>query len=289
MKMSLTNLALSSLVFVGLSAGSSHADSNMVDKQVDGDAEKVAEAGKAPSGERKRAQGHVGKQRFKAFREADADMNKMLSFAEFSAMPRLKNMDEEKRRKLFEFLDYDKDSVLRVSELQPGDPRWSVLARKEFACLDADGDGALSLPEFNGLAQFLGKNDEKLAKLFKKADRNKNGQIERFELRSGSRPLVRPDIHFTNHDANSSGGLDYQEYAGIPWMNKWPEQRRKKLFDRIDRDGDGEISGMEIRNAHHKGFPGQHDKRPHNLEKTKPHKAQPRDQQQAEPEGAPAE
>ena len=62
----------------------------MVDKQVDGDAEKVAEAGKAPSGERKRAQGHVGKQRFKAFREADADMNKMLSFAEFSAIAALK-------------------------------------------------------------------------------------------------------------------------------------------------------------------------------------------------------
>ena len=53
---------------------------------------------------------------------------------------------------------------------------------------------------------------------------------------------LRPDIHFTNHDANSSGGLDYQEYAGIPWMNKWPEQRRKKLFDRIDRDvGRGDL------------------------------------------------
>jgi|GEM_PF-2574156 len=284
MKASLTHLALSLFLFVGLSADRSYADTKAAKEQAEGVTGIVAEAGKATHGELKKAKGGMGKERFKAFREADADRDKMLSFAEFSAMPRLKNMDEEKRRKLFEFLDHDKDKVLRVSELQPGDSRWSVVARREFSQLDADGDEALSLSEFSGLVQFLGKNDEKLSKLFKKADRNKNDQIERFELRSGLRPMVLPNIHFTIHDANSSGGLDYQEYAAISWMNKWPEQRRKKLFDRIDRDGDGEISGMEIRSAHYKGFPGQQDKRPHNPQKNNLH-----DHQLPEPGNTPAE
>ena len=85
-------------------------------------------------------------------------------------MPRLKNMDEEKRRKLFEFLDYDKDSVLRVSELQPGDPKVvCTLHARSLLGLDADGDGALSLSEFNGLTQFLGKNDEKAGQAIQKS------------------------------------------------------------------------------------------------------------------------
>ena len=44
----------------------------------------------------------------------------------------------------------------------------------------------------------------------------------------------------------------------MPWIYKWPEERRKKLFERIDVDGDGELSKREIGGMHsyRKRMPG---------------------------------
>ena len=112
--------------------------------------------------------------------------------------------------------------------------------------------------EFSELMKLINENKLKPAELFVRLDRNKNNGIEWFELHAKPPRFNHSDGNFTTHDKNASGGLDYEEYAHMPWVCKWPEQRRKKLFERIDVDGDGELSKREIGGMHsyRKRMPG---------------------------------
>lgn len=197
-------------------------------------------------------------ERFKAFKDVDVNKDGALSFEEFSSMSRLKNMDESKRRKLFDFLDRDKDGKLHMRELQPREPKWIGALRKEFAKVDANKDGSLDLAEFSKLPFFKDKDQEMVKKIFEKADRNKNQKIDRQELKFPTGSRQHAHLDFAKYDKNSSGGLDFQEYSAIPWMKKCPDGRRKKLFDRIDADKNGEISQKEIRAAHQIRRPSPH-------------------------------
>lgn len=196
--------------------------------------------------------------RFKAFKEVDADKDGSITFDEFSTMSRLKNMDEAKRRKLFDFLDRDKDSKLNLRELQPSEARWVSAIRKGFNKLDANNDGGLDMAEFSNLPQFKGKDKALLVKFFAKLDRDENKSIKKPELKPTAGHHPRPHFDFANYDTNSSGGLDFNEYSKMPWMEKCPETRRKKLFERVDVDENGEISAEEVRSAHRMHKPPSH-------------------------------
>lgn len=203
-----------------------------------------------------------GKQgdRFKAFKAVDADKDGSITFDEFSTMSRLKNMDEAKRRKLFDFLDRDKDGKLQLRELQPPEPRWIIAIRKDFNKLDVNDDGGVDMAEFSKLAQFKDKDKTLLVKFFEKLDRDKSKSIEKSELKSTAGHHPRPHFDFSNYDLNSSGGLDFDEYSKMPWMGKCPEDRREKLFKRVDVDENGEISPEEVRSAHRMHKPPSHGK-----------------------------
>lgn len=209
---------------------------------------------------------HKDGDRFKAFKEADIDKDGTLNFDEFSQMGRVSKLESEKRRKLFDYLDRDKDGKVQMRELQPREPGWVGALRRGFNQLDLDKNGTLSLQEFSRLADFAGKKEEMVARFFVKMDRNKNKEIERNELKVSGNPRSRPHFDFGKYDINTSGGLDLEEYSKIPWMDKWPEDRRKKLFQRIDVDKNGEISLAEIRSAH------QHHRPESQRKPTKPHR-----------------
>jgi len=98
--------------------------------------------------------------------------------------------------------------------------------------------------------ELTNENKLKPVELFERLDQNKNNGIEWSELNAKPRRFSQPDGGFAAHDKNASGGLDYEEYSQMPWVCKWPELRRKKLFERIDVDGDGELSKHEVRDAH---------------------------------------
>ena len=203
-------------------------------------------------------QGAIGKERGKAFADVDIDNDRQLTFSEFAGVKRLQNMELGKQRQLFDFLDDDKDGYLQMRELYPATPKWMKVARREFARYDTNKDGLLTAMEFSELMKLTNENKLKPAELFVRLDQNKNNGIEWFELHAKPRRFNHSDGDFITHDKNASGGLDYEEYAHMPWVCKWPEQRRKKLFERIDVDGDGELSKREIGGMHsyRKRMPG---------------------------------
>jgi len=203
-------------------------------------------------GARSRPQDLAGKDAeiFKSFQTVDIDKDGELSFEEFSMMERLTKMDENKRRRIFDFLDRNKDGKLHRRELKPREPIWITSVRKNFALIDSDKSGGLDLVEFSQASAFSNKPKEMSGRVFKKMDSNRNQAIERSELKWSRRPETRPQIDFTKFDTNQSDGLDFEEYSKLPLMDKCSEERRKHLFERIDTDNNREISKQEVKAAH---------------------------------------
>ena len=181
----------------------------------------------------------------KMFRLADMDHDRRLTFAEFENVKRLRHMDSDKRRKLFVFLDHDKDGFLQIGELYSPVAKWAKGARKSFVRFDQNKDGGLNISEFSEMMKLSSKHIINPEHLFQRLDRNKSGVIEPEELSAKPR-LNKPYIDFMAYDKNGSGGVDYSEYSQIPLVCKWPDDRRKQLFQRIDADFDGELTKLEI-------------------------------------------
>jgi len=210
--------------------------------------------GKAPhhGGSGRLARPGMGGHDFKAL---DKDGDGFLNFEEFSQSERLLRIDEEKRRKLFDFLDRNKDGKLHMRELRPAAPRWMSSLRKEFDRLDVNQSGSLDFVEFSKASQIAKMDERQRQKLFKRLDRNKDQSIQRSELRGPGGPgsyrehKAHPNIDFGKYDTNQSGGLDFDEYSRLPWMSRIPEERRKMIFKKLDRDKNGEISPEEVKFA----------------------------------------
>ncbi len=189
-----------------------------------------------------------GGDHLRAFRQADTNQDGFLTVEEFENMQRLARLESEKRKRLFAFLDKNKDGKLHHKELHPATPPHFGMVLNHFARLDTDGSGSLSLNELSKAPLFAKTPADQLARLFAKMDRNKNGQLEKSDLMiHGHRD--RPAIQFGQHDKDNSGGLSFEEYSTIPFMDRVPEQRRKKIFERIDANKDQQLSPEEIRKA----------------------------------------
>ncbi|MGB1874068.1 MAG: EF-hand domain-containing protein [Akkermansiaceae bacterium] len=183
--------------------------------------------------------------RHKAFDQVDTDRDGKLSFAEFCELERLKNLDVDKQRKLFDFLDRNRDGSVHAHELHPVRPKWTMIARRELRRFDQNNDAQLDAAEFSALMKYLGKHGDFQRQRFMQLDQNKDQVIDIEEL--GRRPDSKHgEIIFNLYDKDASGGLDYPEYSMIPMVQRWPEERRQKLFGLIDFDGDGKISRAEV-------------------------------------------
>lgn len=183
------------------------------------------------------------------FKSLDTDTDGYLSFEEFSASERLARIEEEKRRRLFNFLDRNKDAKLEEKELKPRDHGWLSGLLKDFRRLDRDQSDALDLAEFSQAKEVAEKEEDARVAIFKRIDRNKDGVIQREELKGSGRSKSRHDLDFKKYDTNDSGGLDYAEFSKLPFVGRLPDERRRAHFDRIDTDNNGEISRDETRAA----------------------------------------
>lgn len=192
------------------------------------------------------SKGLAGRVKIKPFERADIDRDHKLSFAEFVSVKRLQHMEADKRRKLFSYLDQNTDGFLQAEELHPPAPKWMKMASKSFSRFDQNKDGVLNIDEFSSLTGLLKMKKADPVNLFQRLDQNKNGFLEKAELETTLPRVKCSNVDFMTHDSDASGTIDYDEYSQALVVSKWSELRRRKLFQRIDADGDGELSKLEL-------------------------------------------
>lgn len=106
---------------------------------------------------------------------------------------------------------------------------------------DADANGSVSKDEFFALERIAKLPEEKRAKIFERLDKNHDGTLTREELEQigkGHRPMPRLE----ELDKDKSGGVSFEEFSAAEFVQKLPEERRKEMFQRMDRDGDGQLT-----------------------------------------------
>jgi Ca2+-binding EF-hand superfamily protein len=119
---------------------------------------------------------------------------------------------------------------------------------------DTNGDQLISREEFLALPRIAKLPEEKQTKLFSRLDKNGNGTLEGPELRpahppqgpkdgdqrGGMRGRIMPRI--AELDLDQDRKISFEEFTQAPMIAKLPAERQRKMFDNMDRNGDGFLS-----------------------------------------------
>lgn len=178
-----------------------------------------------------------------AWNQADTDHDGKISPAEFSAIPRVQLLPEEKRDNIFKRLDKNGDGNLQREELSEfGHPRDGKPGRRLWE-LDLDRSGGISMEEFKQGQFFKKLPPEKLAEVFKRLDTDGDGLIT---------PKDRPQQPFKKGKGKpgQKGPKGEKDRKGAEGRgNNEPDDgnRLGKLIRRLDTDGDNKLSFAEFR------------------------------------------
>lgn len=198
-----------------------------------------------------------------AWKTADADGDGTISQAEFEAMPRVRNLPEDKRADLFKRLDKNSDGKLSHAELgrlgKPADGHGPPM--KRLWELDADQSGGISFEEFKAGGFFKKLPPDKQEIVFKRLDTDGDGVISpkdrpdsSFKRADGKRgpksersldddePSGKPGQISKKLDSDGDGALSFAEFLLGPAMKDLTEDQQEDRFELLDQNGDGKIS-----------------------------------------------
>lgn len=110
--------------------------------------------------------------------------------------------------------------------------------RPDFATLDTDGDGALTLEELQGAA----------AAQFAKVDTDGDGLLSADELTAARAEAAEARVArmVERLDTNEDGGISLAE---LQVVRRGGDQMSERMFGRIDADDNGTISAEEFEQA----------------------------------------
>lgn len=171
-----------------------------------------------------------------AWKAADKDGDGFISREEFGQMPRVRNLPEEKRPRVFDRLDKDADGKLGPNELgrmgnRPQDGQRPPMQR--LWELDADRSGGVDLEEFKGGKLFQKLPPEKQTEIFQRLDTNHDGVIT---------PKDKPEPPFRR-----GNGKPHPRRAEEPGKPEGPRIDPQRMIRQFDEDGDGALSFEEFR------------------------------------------
>ena len=193
------------------------------------------------------------------FRRLDKNGDGALSLDEFMAMERLARVPEEKRREIFRRLDKDGDGKLFPHELAALHEELGHGGRMpRLEELDLDHSGGISFEEFRQ-APFVSKlPEEQQRALFDRLDRDGDGQLTPKDRLPGDGHGGHSWGRLAALDKDSSGGVSFEEFVQAPWVQKETPERQREIFDRLDRDHDGQLTPKDFWGGPSHGGPGGH-------------------------------
>lgn len=130
---------------------------------------------------------------------------------------------------------------------------------------DSNHDDKISKDEFFALPRIAKIPEEKRNNIFTRVDKNADGFITKEELPKPPYDGPPPDggprgmgLKLKDLDTNQDKKISFDEFQADPMITKLPEPRRKKIFERMDRNHDGFLSPED----RPKDGPPPHDKMP---------------------------
>lgn len=130
----------------------------------------------------------------------------------------------------------------------PAGPGKRPSAGQLFKKLDANGDGVLSLGEFQ--ASPLGQRDAaKAGEIYHKMDAQADGKVT-FEEFKAFRPAWNPEQAFKKHDTDGDGVLSLDEFKAGPMAQENPA-KAGEIFHKMDANSDGKVTLEEFKDFRH--------------------------------------
>jgi len=112
-----------------------------------------------------------------------------------------------------------------------------------FKRMDKDGDGNITKEEFFANPRLERLPEDKRGKLFSRLDGNGDGSLSKEEIRDMRKDAEqRAKEEFRTLDTDKSGGLNFAELSEGEFFSRLPEEKRRQIFNRLDTDGNGEIT-----------------------------------------------
>ena len=178
-----------------------------------------------------------------SWRLLDADGDGQVCYREFAGNERLQRMPEEARRQIFGRLDKNGDGAIQEQEMAPrGHKNGTGGERRRpmwLGDMDRNRDGAISFEEFRGGRMVARVPEPKQREMFDRMDRDGNGRLDRADHMGGFHGGMP---RLADLDTDKSGGVNFEEFSVGKMAQKVPKERRREMFDRFDRNGDGELS-----------------------------------------------
>jgi Ca2+-binding EF-hand superfamily protein len=112
---------------------------------------------------------------------------------------------------------------------------------------DKDGDGFISLAEFESIPRLRNLPADKRSGLFSRLDKDADGKLSRDELGKmvGKPHEGAPMQRLWELDADKSGGISFGEFKAGKIFGKLPPEKQEMVFRRLDSNGDGVISPQD--------------------------------------------
>lgn len=202
-----------------------------------------------------------------AWKAADKNGDGFITRDEFSTMPRIQKISENKHQKLFERLDKDADGKLEKDDLRQlgSNHNGPPPAMKRLWELDTDGSGGVSLAEFKVGEFFQKLTPERQLEIFQRIDTDGDGMItQRDRPQNTFKAAGLPDrqnrgpkpknpaqqIHsraiIRQLDQDGDGSLSFEEFLVSPPIRALSEDEQEDRFETLDRDGDQKITSADF-------------------------------------------
>jgi Ca2+-binding EF-hand superfamily protein len=160
----------------------------------------------------------------------------ILSTSVVSADPR----HEGSHNRFMQFFDANADGTVTYEEFLGA-------SRNRFERMDTDSNATISEDEFSSYMQ--ARREERHKDHFERMDANKDGKVSKDEFLSSSQE--RAQRRFERMDGNNDGQLSSDELG--PGKKHKP-RFGKKIFSKLDTNGDGKVTQQESQAAWAKWF-----------------------------------